>query len=294
MFGFLAVMLLLIQVYPILGQTSSISDHVVINEIETNPPGDDSKLVAEWVELYNPTQNTVDTSGWTIGATTGIKSILKIPDGTKIPSGGFLVYTSGPLWLPDVSAIIQLKSKDGTVVDETLALTDTQDSSNTWQRKADGLDSHSLTDWVFKLQTPGSSNGKLATTTTEESLTITVSTDKTNYIFGDTIKISGQVSKKVFEPNLKYFPAKVNLIITGPSGYKNVISLYPDYDLTYKTEVKTDRVLGAPEGSFKLSAEYGGAMSQAQYTLGEKAFVPPEAAAPTVISLSTEIGRAHV
>ena len=96
MFGFLAVMLLLIQVYPVLGQTSSISDHVVINEIETNPPGDDSKLVAEWVELYNPTQNTVDTSGWTIGATTGIKSILKIPDGTKIPSGGFLVYTSGP------------------------------------------------------------------------------------------------------------------------------------------------------------------------------------------------------
>ena len=31
--------------------SDSLADHVVINEIDTNPPGDDSKSVLEWVEL---------------------------------------------------------------------------------------------------------------------------------------------------------------------------------------------------------------------------------------------------
>jgi len=31
----------------------TISDNVVINEVDTNPFGDDSMTVAEWVELLN-------------------------------------------------------------------------------------------------------------------------------------------------------------------------------------------------------------------------------------------------
>ena len=29
----------------------TITDHVVINEVDTNPPGDDSESISEWVEL---------------------------------------------------------------------------------------------------------------------------------------------------------------------------------------------------------------------------------------------------
>ncbi len=48
----------------------SISDHVVINEVDTNPFGDDSQSISEWVELYNPTDSDVDLSGWKIASTT--------------------------------------------------------------------------------------------------------------------------------------------------------------------------------------------------------------------------------
>ena len=51
----------------------TISDHVVINEVDTNPFGDDSQSISEWVELYNPTDSDVDLSGWEIASTTVLK-----------------------------------------------------------------------------------------------------------------------------------------------------------------------------------------------------------------------------
>ena len=51
----------------------TITDHVVINEVDTNPPGDDSESISEWVELYNPTDDDVDLSGWSIASTTTIE-----------------------------------------------------------------------------------------------------------------------------------------------------------------------------------------------------------------------------
>ncbi|HWY34415.1 MAG TPA: lamin tail domain-containing protein, partial [Nitrosopumilaceae archaeon] len=96
--GFLAVVMLCVQVNPVMGQLSSIANHVVINEVETDPPGDDSKSILQWVELYNPTSNPVNIGGWTIGATTGLRNTYTISAGTNIQSGQFLIYTYGPSW----------------------------------------------------------------------------------------------------------------------------------------------------------------------------------------------------
>ncbi len=49
------------------------TNHVVINEIDINPPGDDAKSVIEWVELYNPTDSKIDIGGWQIASTTNIE-----------------------------------------------------------------------------------------------------------------------------------------------------------------------------------------------------------------------------
>ena len=62
----------------------TISDHVVINEVDTNPFGDDSMTIAEWVELYNPTNSDVDLSGWEIASTTVLKKTFTIPDGVVL------------------------------------------------------------------------------------------------------------------------------------------------------------------------------------------------------------------
>ena len=83
------------------GYAQTISDNVVINEVDTNPFGDDSMTVAEWVELYNPTDSDVDLSGWEIASTTVLKKTLTIPDGVVISPGKFLTYTYEKIWFTD-------------------------------------------------------------------------------------------------------------------------------------------------------------------------------------------------
>lgn len=288
MFGFLAMILLFGNLYPALGQLSPLADHVVINEVENNPPGDDSKTLGEWVELYNPTDMSVDVGGWTIGATSGLKLIYKIPEGTKISSGGFLTYTYGPLWFPDISATVQLKSKNGTVIDQTPLLRDIENGFKSWQRTADGLDTDSTTDWAFKLANAGSSNGKLSSVVTEAGLSIMVSTDKTGYIFGEAVKITGQVSKKINVANQPYTPEKVTVVISGPTGFQKTVTLYPDTTRFFKTEMKTDKALNVPEGDYKVSVKYGSVTSTAQFAVGEKVFVPPQKEPSAIISIHTD------
>src|SRR5579885_2807768 len=131
------VLLVLGQSYAASAQTISIANHVVINEIELNPLTDDTKFPAQWVELYNPSSTPVNIGGWTIGATTGLKQVYTIPSGTTISGQQFIVYHYVPLWFPHVGAVIQLKGSNGTVVDQTPSLSDTQGDGNTWQRMYD-------------------------------------------------------------------------------------------------------------------------------------------------------------
>lgn len=84
-----------------------LANHVVINEVDTNPAGDDSKTISEWVELYNPTDETVDVGGWKIASTTVTKKTLTLPFGTMIKPGQFLVYSYQSMWFTDVSEKVQ-------------------------------------------------------------------------------------------------------------------------------------------------------------------------------------------
>lgn len=64
------------------------SDQVIINEIFPNPKGSD--LANEWIELYNKSSKEIALDGWMVGDS-GVKSRYKIPEGTKIQPGSFLV-----------------------------------------------------------------------------------------------------------------------------------------------------------------------------------------------------------
>ncbi len=153
------VLLVIGQSYPASGQAVQIANHVVINEVELNPTGDYTKSPLQWVELYNPTSSPVNIGGWSIGATTGLQQTYTISLGTSIASHQFIVYNYVANWLPTAGAIMQLTGTDGTIIDQTPPLTDTQGDSNTWQRIYDGLDTGSPSDWTFKTGTPGTSNG---------------------------------------------------------------------------------------------------------------------------------------
>ncbi len=191
-FGFL---LLGGSIFPAMSQSDSPSENVVINEIDINPPGNDSLSVSEWVELYNPTNAAIDIGGWAIASTTVLKQTMIIPYGTTIQPNSFLTYSYKSVWFTDVSELVELRDADGKVIDQTPTITDIEDDFTSWQRIYDGFDTDSVNDWKFVQSNAGSTNGKIAEEIDYLTTTVTVSIDKQDYIFGETAVISGEVSK---------------------------------------------------------------------------------------------------
>jgi hypothetical protein len=253
-----------------------LADHVVINEIDTNPAGDDSKSISEWVELYNPTDQDVNIGGWKIASTTVTKKTMTLPIGTVIKPGQLLVYSYQSLWFTDVSEKVQLKDKEGNIVDETPVITDQKNDYQSWQRKYDGVASESNV-WVFKGGTPGSSNGKLPSTTSETTdLIVYVKSDKRNYIFDETAIISGNVSKRVYQEKPTFTQQQLVIDIDGPGAYQKTVTIYPDMNLQFKTLVKLDKVQGFTAGTYKVNVKYGDVTDSTVFSLGTQIIAEKE------------------
>jgi hypothetical protein len=272
---------------PALGQTSSIANHVVINEIDINPPGDDSKSIAEWVELYNPTASPIDIGGWSITSTTLLKKTLKIPDGTTIKPDSYLLFNHQALWFPDVAESVELRDKAGNIIDKTPKLTDLKNDYTSWQRIYDGYDTDADTDWTFKFGNGGKSNGKLPTEEEKTSVTVSISTDKENYIFGDVATITGKVSERMFVTKPYFQPAQIKVNIEGPNFFSKTITLFPDQNLSYKTTINLSKVLGFNGGEYTATVQYSEGSASAKFSLGNKV-VQVEEKEPGSLLVTTE------
>jgi hypothetical protein len=254
-----------------------IADHVVINEIDTNPPGDDAKSISEWVELYNPTSEDVDIGGWKIASTTVAKKTLTIPAGATIKAGQFIVYSYTTLWFPDVSEKVQLMDAEGKIVDETPRITDKENNFSSWQRKFDAVDSDTSNDWVFRTSSAGSSNGKLQSAVGEYGeLIVSVKADKKNYVFGDTAVITGNVSKRIYQEKPYFTQAHLTVHIDGPGQSDIKRTLYPDKNLQFKTEMKLDKVRGIGAGTYTVTASYAGSDDTTLFVVGDKQVIAEE------------------
>jgi hypothetical protein len=272
----------------ITGAHAQLADHVVINEVDTNPPGDDSKSITEWVELYNPTSEDVDIGGWKIASTTVTKKTLTIPAGTIIKPDQFLIYSYTTLWFTDVSEKVQLRDSAGNIVDETPVITDQKNDFSSWQRKFDGVDTDTSNDWIFRISSPGSSNGKLDSAASGAgTLTVYVDADKRNYIFGETAIISGNVSKRVYQEKPYFTQQQITIHVDGPGSYDKKVTLYPDLNLQFKTQIKLDKVLGIGTGNYVVTATYGSADDTTLFIVGDKE-VASEAQQESEFSISTD------
>jgi len=229
-----------------------ITDHVVINEVDTNPFGDDSLAISEWVELYNPTDSDVDLSGWQIASTTVLKKTFTIPDGTIISPEQILPFTYTKVWFTDSSESVELRNSFGDVVDKTPTISDLKNDFMSWQRSYDGH-----TDWEFSLGNAGGSNGKLMSSDSSSAVEVTLSTDKTNYVFDETAIIQGTVSEKVFVEIPTFQAAVISITISGPD-FQQSVSLYPDYNLNYETNLDLVQVMGISEGTYDITVNYAG------------------------------------
>ena len=190
------VLLLVGLIVPVYAQTA---DHVVINEVDINPTGDDSKSISEWVEIYNPTESTIDLSNWKIASTTVLKKTLTLPSGTVISPGGFLKFSYTTIWFTDSNESVELRDDNGIVVDKTPLFSDLANNFSSWQRLYDGYDlNNSEKDWKFVSSTAGSTNGKLVEIIDSEAITVTVVSEKPSYLFGQYAVIRGHVSEEAF------------------------------------------------------------------------------------------------
>ncbi|MBI2127762.1 MAG: lamin tail domain-containing protein, partial [Nitrosarchaeum sp.] len=262
------------------------TDHVVINEIDINPPGDDAKSITEWVELYNPTSSKVDIGGWQIASTTILKKTMIIPSGTFIEPGKFLTFSHQSLWFTDTNELVELKDENGVVVDKTPLLSDMKNDFSSWQRTSDGYDLDNTDDWKFVISTAGSSNGKLIVAEDKEGVSVSISSNKSSYLFGETATIQGNVSKQIFIVKPYYHADQILVKISGPN-YDKTISLYPDLNLNYKTTLNLQQVLGINQGIYSVSVSYGGVTSQTSFSVGDE-LVSDVIQEDSVLSLATD------
>ncbi|MDC4230740.1 MAG: lamin tail domain-containing protein [Nitrosopumilus sp.] len=260
-----SIFLLVGIMIPAYAQTSS--DNVVINEVDTNPPGDDSASVSEWAELYNPTDSDIDLSGWEIASTTVLKKSMTIPNGTIIKSGQFLTYSYQTTWFTDVGESVELRDENGIVIDKTPMITDIQNDFKSWQRIYDGYNLDSSDYWKFVTSTAGSSNGKLLETQESQEITVSVSLEKPSYLFGEVAIIEGNVSVVATPVKPEFKPEPITIVISGHNFYKTV-TLFPDLNLNYKTTLSLHQVLGVSEGYYDVSVSYVDATANTSFSVG--------------------------
>ncbi|WP_428324460.1 lamin tail domain-containing protein [Nitrosopumilus sp.] len=259
-----SILLLMGVAIPAYAQTA---DTVVINEVDINPPGDDSKSISEWVELYNPTDSEIDLSGWQIASTTILKKTMTIGSGTVIEPGQFLTFSYQSVWFTDINESVELRDENRIVIDKTPVLSDIQNDFTSWQRIYDGYDLDNSDDWKFVTSTSGSSNGKLIEIQETEEITVTVSPSKSSYLFGETAVIEGSVSKEVFIEKPFFQPESIIVIISGPN-FDKTLTLYPDLNLNYKTTLNLHQVLGINEGNYDVRVSYADAVANTSFSVG--------------------------
>ena len=134
-----------------------VQEGLLINEFESNPPGDDRGN--EWVELYNNTNQSIDLDGYMLLACSDRKTKNMTLSGTMAPGEylvvkpTFLLVNQSGKHTKNGEALV-LKNPDGDEIDKTPTMKDTYNDLQTIQRKFDGS-----TEWVLGKGSMGESNG---------------------------------------------------------------------------------------------------------------------------------------
>ena len=129
---------------------------VVINEMELNPPEGE----VDWIEIYNPDNQSVDISSWTAEITDGSWTgrFEAVAPGTILLPGGFYVFNGQETWDHDDGGYAVLYSASGEILDRTANRNDGLKNDFTFGRHPDGYDTNTDGDWGLGSATKGVSN----------------------------------------------------------------------------------------------------------------------------------------
>lgn len=253
---------------------------VVINEIEINPPGDDSAGANEWVELYNPGGAGVDVGGWQIVSGSG--KALVLPQGSAVEPGGYATFSHGPVWFANRGDSARLLDGGGQAVDATPRVADVGNDRMTWGRAADGKDTGSPSDWSPGEPTWGASNESPVPVPRRVPVTVSVEAGGP-YEAGQQVLISGSVSQPARAGSGAQLP--VLLEISGPRGSET--ARYPDAALGFSVQLQAGGALGLTPGQYTVTARYAGASDSDSFEVSLPG-APEEAAPVQALSVSTD------
>ncbi|MEA1944081.1 MAG: lamin tail domain-containing protein, partial [Euryarchaeota archaeon] len=127
--------------------TPAPAPKIVVNELMPNPIGNDRGN--ETIELYNCGDEPVDIGGWVLENEDG--NTHTIPAGTIIEPHGY--YLTKKIQLDNGGGQVFLYH-DGEEADRSIAYTHSTEGKS-WQRRTDGLDMDSDSDWIERDQTFG-------------------------------------------------------------------------------------------------------------------------------------------
>ena len=163
-------------------------DKVVINEFSYDDSGTDDR---EFVEIYNPTNQAIDISGWKLDSNdqVGPNTAFTVPPNTTLAAGGYYVF--GSAMVPNVDQVVGttniwensqesliLLDADSNVIDSltyeankgtwpTAApegegiwgnMTSVDGIETSWSRPRDGFDTNNNRDFRLQPATPGTTN----------------------------------------------------------------------------------------------------------------------------------------
>jgi len=143
------------------------ANHIVINEVEQNPPGDDNAPGAEWVELFNSLTRSVNLSGWNVTATRGTPRTISLTANVSIAAGGYLIINRTGQWLENEYEVVVLTNPLGVEIDRARNMTDTSDDARAWARVPNGRDFDQDSDWNLQQSTKCFSNNRISPSTVE-------------------------------------------------------------------------------------------------------------------------------
>lgn len=254
---------------------------VVINEVDTNPPGDDVRGASEWVELYNSGQSDAAVGGWQIVSSSD--KALVLPEDAVVEAGKFATFSHGPAWFDNRGDSARLLDAAGNLLDATPTVVDVANDSKTWQRQTDGEDTDSDGDWKAGKPTWGASNALPAAVLPREPVTVSIQAGGP-YETGQPVVITGSVSEVVYSgPRSPAQP--VELEISGPSSSHTI--RYPDADLEFSLRLPTGGALGFGPGQYLVTARYAEASASEQFSVADKP-APADAGAEQSLSVSTD------
>lgn len=201
---------------------------LIINELETNPAGDDKGN--EWIELLNNSESTIDLDGYTLTASSDWKTKVMTLSGTIAPGETldieptFVMVNSSGKYTRSGEAVT-LKDPDGNIIDKTPTLKDGDNDSKTWHRDFDGS-----TEWVFSEGTRGSSNGGRAQAVISAGDLKDIAWTAVQEAFDDIGAITDADSLEKFTERLVYHT--VDGVIDQVTGFVVEASVYVSVDMT--------------------------------------------------------------